>query len=73
LAHPGYPGNPTNYIHGLNGIEIENGMHNWHIDKATVRELARENHLILLSNSDAHYLRDVGKYYSEITFEDLRL
>jgi hypothetical protein len=81
LAHPGYPGDPAKYFETLNkkdprdkigfsGIEIENAMHNWHIDKTLVKSLAEKNHLILLSNSDAHYLRDVGRCYTEITLED---
>jgi PHP family Zn ribbon phosphoesterase len=71
LAHPGYPSNPDYHINGFNGIEIENGLHNWHIDKAMVRSIAEKHNLILLSNSDAHYLRDVGKCYTEIALEDL--
>jgi hypothetical protein len=71
LAHPGYPCDPDQVLNNFNGIEIENGMHNWHIDKAVVKELARKNNLIMLSNSDAHYLRDVGKCYNEIALEDL--
>ncbi len=73
IAHPGYPGDPATHINGFRGIEIENGMHNWHIKKDVVRELAQNHGLILLSNSDAHYLRDVGKHYTEIAPEDLGL
>jgi hypothetical protein len=72
LAHPGYPGKPDDHIiNGFNGIEIENGLHNWHIDQARVRSIAKKHNLLLLSNSDAHYLRDVGKCYTEIALEDL--
>lgn len=71
LAHPGYPSEPDNFIAGFDGIEIENGMHNWHIDKEKVRDLAQKNHLVLLSNSDAHYLRDIGKCRNEISLKDL--
>jgi len=56
----------------FSGIEIENGMHNWHIDKTQVKSLAEEHNLVLLSNSDAHYLRDVGKCYTEIAPEDFK-
>ena len=71
IAHPGYPGDPDDHIDGFNGIEIENGLHNWHIDKSGVESLADKHNLILLSNSDAHYLHDVGKCYTEISLEDL--
>lgn len=82
IAHPGYPGDPEKYFDSLNekssgdnfgfqGIEIENAMHNWHIDKPMVKSLAEKKQLILLSNSDAHYLRDIGKCYSEIALEEL--
>jgi PHP family Zn ribbon phosphoesterase len=71
LAHPGYPSAPPEFMDRFGGIEIANGMHNWHIDKNAIKDLATKEHLILLSNSDAHYLRDVGKYYNEITLEEL--
>jgi hypothetical protein len=73
LAHPGYPGNAASRAQDFSGIEIENAMHNWHIDKPNVKEIAQKHGLILLSNSDAHYLRDVGKCYNEITLEELGL
>jgi hypothetical protein len=72
IAHPGYPGNPSGSLGKFGGIEIENALHNWHIDKPLVRDLASRNNLVLLSNSDAHYLRDVGRCYSEVSLEDLR-
>jgi hypothetical protein len=72
LAHPGYPSELPQEIDRFGGIEIENAMHNWHINKTAVREFAAKNNLILLHNSDAHYLRDVGKFYNEIALEDLR-
>ncbi len=71
LVHPGYPGDPTNHINDFNGIEIENALHNWHIDQQTVKDMAAEHNLVLLSNSDAHYLHDIGRCYNEISLEDL--
>jgi PHP family Zn ribbon phosphoesterase len=71
LAHPGYPGDPTSSIGGFQGIEIENAMHGWHIDQAMVRNLAEKHNLILLSNSDAHHLSDIGRCYTEISLEEL--
>jgi len=83
LAHPGYPGNPINHIHGFHGIEIQNALHDWHndrekvktdwhIDQEKIKGIAAKYNLVLLSNSDAHYLHDLGQCYNEISLEDLR-
>jgi len=72
IAHPGYP--PWDFQRRLDrvqGIEIENGMHNWQIDKDKVREVAEKNGLLLLTNSDAHTVEDIGKFYNEIELEEL--
>ena len=71
IAHPGYPGNPASQAGGFNGIEIENAAHNWHIKGEEVKKLAAKHNLLLLSNSDAHYLRDIGRRYTEISLTDL--
>lgn len=71
LVHPGYPGDPAG-IDDFDGIEIANAAHNWHIDQKKVKEIAAKHNLMLLSNSDAHYLRDIGRCYSELSLEDLR-
>jgi len=55
----------------LHGIEIENYSYSDHIDKARVRALAEKYNLMLLSNSDAHELNDIGAYYNELDIEDL--
>jgi hypothetical protein len=73
LVHPGYPGEPVKHLKGFNGIEIENALHNWHIVREEVKQMAAEHNLVLLSNSDAHYLRDVGSCFTEISIEDLCL
>ena len=70
LAHPGFPyASEPFIIDNVQGIEIENGLHP--IDKRRVRELAEGNHLLLLSNSDAHDLDKIGVYYNEIDLEEL--
>jgi PHP family Zn ribbon phosphoesterase len=46
-------------------------MHEWEIDKSKVREVAEKHGLLLLSNSDAHYVSDIGRYYNEISLEEL--
>jgi len=70
LAHPGYPSN-SYVVNNVQGIEIDNVMHEWEIDKSKVREVAEKHGLLLLSNSDAHYVSDIGRYYNEISLEEL--
>lgn len=70
LAHPGYPINSYT-IENVQGIEIENALHNWHIDKERVRALAEEHDLLLLKNSDAHSIEWIGRCYNEIDLEEL--
>ncbi|MFO7995620.1 MAG: PHP domain-containing protein [Dehalococcoidia bacterium] len=71
VAHPGYPGEPDGNFDDIDGIEIENALHNWHLDQARIMNIAKKHDLVLLSNSDAHYLDDVGKYYSKVSIADL--
>ncbi|MBI2908749.1 MAG: PHP domain-containing protein [Chloroflexi bacterium] len=71
LAHPGYPGDFVNRIRNVSGIEIENHLHNYHIEKDKVEEVARKHNLILLHNSDAHMLPNIGQCHNEIDLEEL--
>lgn len=71
LAHPGYPGDCPPDLDGLHGIELFNALHDWHIDQETVREVARRRQLLLLANSDAHTFGDLGRYFNEISLEEL--
>jgi hypothetical protein len=57
------------YFNNIHGMEIENG--GYHIDKEKVMEIAQRYDLLLLSNSDAHALSDIGRYYNEIDLEEL--
>lgn len=74
IAHPGHP-----YVRDLdscidgsiNGIEISNPCHDDEIDEKTVRQLAEKHDLILLTNSDAHTLSDIGRLYNEIDLDEL--
>ena len=70
LAHPGYPGG-FNVVEGVQGIEIQNDLHDWHINKKRVTEVAQEKNLLLLSDSDAHDLNKIGTYFNEITLDEL--
>jgi histidinol phosphatase-like PHP family hydrolase len=74
VAHPGYPPveDIASHIDGsIHGIEIHNPLHDDEIDEALVREIAEKHDLLLLANSDAHFLSDVGKYHNEIDIEEL--
>lgn len=70
LAHP--PANADlddpslGVIHGL---EVENG--HWTIDGERAREMARRRGLLLLSNSDAHSLGEIGRYFNLIDPREL--
>ncbi|OGO01671.1 MAG: hypothetical protein A2Y72_06870 [Chloroflexi bacterium RBG_13_53_26] len=74
VGHPGYP--PVKDLaseidDSIHGLEIRNPTHDDDIDGELVRRLAKERQLLLLSNSDAHFLSDIGKYYTEIELEEL--
>lgn len=71
IAHPGYPGDFMAQLPNVHGIEINNGGHNWHMDRERIREIAAKHDLVLLSNSDAHFLEDIGRFYNEINLEQL--
>ncbi len=71
LVHPDYPTRlklDGNLSH-LQGIEVENALHP--IDREKVLALAEKFDLLLLRNSDAHYLNNVGELYNEISLEEL--
>lgn len=74
IAHPGYPYVSDLGSHidgGIHGLEINNPAHLDEIDRDEVRRLAGKHNLILLSNSDAHSLADIGTFYNEIEIEEL--
>ena len=60
-CHPGYPSRD---------IQIDNKLHNWHIDKAKVRAIAQEHGLLLTQVSDAHGLADIGTNFVEVDLEE---
>lgn len=70
IAHPYLRFSVKDY-QGIHGIEIDNGMHNYHIDKELVGEVAAQQDLLLLRNSDAHYLEDLGLFCNVMALEDL--
>lgn len=71
LPHPCYPVEQAQQTPEVHGIEIENPLHSWYIDKAKVRRVAEKYHLLLLSNSDAHAPYDIGQFYNEVSLEEL--
>jgi histidinol phosphatase-like PHP family hydrolase len=74
VAHPGHPhiADLGSHIDGdIHGLELRNPEHDHEIDRGMIRALARRHDLILLTNSDAHSLADIGTYYNEIEIEDL--
>ncbi|MBI2877711.1 MAG: hypothetical protein HYY20_12600, partial [Candidatus Tectomicrobia bacterium] len=60
---------PMGLLRELHGLEVENG--NQTIDRAGVKAFARHRGLLLLSNSDAHSLSDIGNHYTETSLEEL--
>lgn len=68
LAHPEYR---WEEVDNIQGIEIENGMHVGQIDQTKVKAIAEERGLLLLHDSDAHYVNDIGCFYNEIELEEL--
>ena len=68
-CHPGRPSRDIE-IDGVQSIEIDNKLHNWHIDKAKVRAIATERGLLLTRVSDAHRLEDIGTNYVEVDLDD---
>ncbi len=74
IAHPGHP-----YVQDLDmiingdihGIELKNPSHDRDMDEDTIKRIAEKHNLILLTNSDAHRLRDIGIYHNEIEIEQL--
>lgn len=70
VAHPGYPSSRwAEYLDDIHGLEIENG--NWGVARQKVRQVAEEKGLLLLSNSDAHSLYQIGKHSNEVDLDDL--
>ena len=72
IAHPGHPyvSDLDSWIDGnIHGIELRNAQHMDELDEITVRQLAEKHDLILLSNSDAHTLGDIGTFYNDIDIE----
>lgn len=72
-AHPFFGNGFWDFIAGqgqrIHGIELKNGA--WQLLEDEVRAVAGEYNLILLENSDAHSLNEIGLHYNEIDLQDL--
>jgi PHP family Zn ribbon phosphoesterase len=70
VAHPGrlLPPYPE-ALDGIQGVEVQNGS--WVVDEESVRRFAEERGLILLCNSDAHTLTDIGRHHNVIDLNTL--
>jgi histidinol phosphatase-like PHP family hydrolase len=69
-CHPGHPSRIIE-IESVQSIEVDNPLHNWHIDKKRVEAVAKEHGLLLTRVSDAHNVEDIGRNYIEIELEEL--
>lgn len=73
VAHPGHPRADfaSEIDSSIHGIELHNPFHDGEMDEMAIREVARRHDLLLLQNSDAHYVSDIGRYFNEISVEEL--
>ena len=55
----------------IHGIELRNPLHQHEMNESAIREAADRHNLLLLENSDAHTLRDIGRCYNRIAIETL--
>ncbi len=70
-CHPGYYSPEIIIEDGIHAIEIDNYIHNWHIRKQQVAELAQAHDLLILEVSDAHNLENIGLRYTELELDEL--
>jgi histidinol phosphatase-like PHP family hydrolase len=72
IAHPpSYSCQWYKHLEGIHGVEVRNCNEEHVIDEAKVREVAQVNDLLILSNSDAHELENIGLCYNEIEMTEL--
>ena len=70
-CHPGYYSPNIIIEDNIHAIEIDNYIHNWHIRKPQVREIAEVHSLITVEVSDAHNLENIGLRHTEIELDEL--
>jgi PHP domain len=70
-CHPGYYSPNIIIEDNIHAIEIDNYIHNWHIRKPQVKEIAEAYSLLTVEVSDAHNLENIGLRYTEVGLEEL--
>jgi histidinol phosphatase-like PHP family hydrolase len=70
-CHPGYYSPNILIEEGIHAIEIDNYIHNWHIRKDQVEEVASTHDLLTVEVSDAHNLENIGLRYTEVEMDEL--
>ena len=70
-SHPGYYSPKILIEDGIHAIEIDNYIHNWHIRRDQVEEVARTHDLLTVEVSDAHNLDNIGLRYTEVEMAEL--
>ncbi len=70
-AHPGYYSPKIIIEEGVHAIEVDNYIHNWHIRKPLVTQIAESHNLMLVEVSDAHNLENIGLRYTEVEMDEL--
>jgi len=58
-----------NESNSLHGIEIKNAA--WQLQETKIKKLAKEYDWMILENSDAHSLNEIGLHYNEFDLEEL--
>ena len=53
----------------IHGIEIKNGA--WQLNEEKVRNVAEKYNLLMLENSDAHSINEIGAHYNTIDLQKL--
>jgi hypothetical protein len=70
-CHPGYYTPNIIIEHGVQGIEIANHHHDWHIRRSRVEQVARQYDLLTFSVSDANMLGEIGAGSTEIDWDEM--
>jgi hypothetical protein len=71
LAHPYTLYGFERHEYNIQGIEIDNHLHDGYIYREGVRRLAAQKRLLLLRNSDAHNLEALGSFYNLISLAEI--
>jgi histidinol phosphatase-like PHP family hydrolase len=71
VAHPMSIYNFSKDKYKVQGIEIKNYLHRDEMHTEEILEIAKRENLLPLTNSDAHVLADVGKFYNYLDIKDL--